>query len=275
VDYRFVSAGYLEAMGLRLIAGRTIEPADQRAANFAVLSAGTARALWPEGNAVGRRFYWGDQHEEVVGVVSDVYTASIESDPTPIVYLPLTGSNTVFPFSFIAIRTSENPLAAVAMLRAAVAAIDPTLAISQVRTMEQIDDAALAPRRFQMHLIGVFAVAALLIASLGSYSVLAYAVATRTQEIAMRVALGAGYRTIVAMVLRQGLKPVLLGVLVGLAAALLLGRFLASMLYAVKPTDPGTIASVVAVTLAAALVACWIPARRAAKAPPLKALRDQ
>lgn len=275
VDYRFVSAGYLEAMGLRLIAGRTIEPADQRAANLAVLSAGTARALWPEGDAVGRRFYWGDQLEEVVGVVSDVYTASIELDPTPIVYLPLTGSNTVFPFSFIAIRTSENPLAAAAMLRAAVATIDPTLAISQVRTMEQIDDAALAPRRFQMQLIGAFAAAALLIASLGSYSVLAYAVATRTQEIAMRIALGAGYRTIVAMVLRQGLKPVLIGLLAGLAASLLLGRFLAGMLYEVEASDPATIASVVAVILAAALVASWIPAGRAAKASPLEALRDQ
>jgi putative ABC transport system permease protein len=196
-------------------------------------------------------------------------------DPTPIVYLPLTGSNTVFPFSFIAIRTSENPLAAVAMLRAAVAAIDPTLAISQVRTMEQIDDAALAPRRFQLRLIGAFAAAALLIASLGSYSVLAYAVATRTQEIAMRIALGAGYGTIVSMVLRQGLKPVLIGLLAGLAASLLLGRFLAGMLYEVEPSDPATIASVVAVVLAAALVASWIPAGRAAKASPLEALRDQ
>jgi putative ABC transport system permease protein len=126
-----------------------------------------------------------------------------------------------------------------------------------------------------MRLIGAFAAAALLIASLGSYSVLAYAVATRTQEIAMRVALGAGHRAIVAMVLRQGLKPVLLGLLAGVVMALLLGRFLSGMLYAVQPSDPQTFGAVVAVILAAAFVASWIPARRAANAPPLQALRDQ
>ncbi|HEX5047505.1 MAG TPA: ADOP family duplicated permease [Gammaproteobacteria bacterium] len=276
VDYRYVSAGYLEAIGVRLVAGRTLEPTDM-GRKVAVLSAATARALWPEGGAVGRRFYNGapDDTFEVVGVVSDAYSSSLEADPTPLVYEPLTATFFVFTPVSIAIRTSGEPLAAVAMLRSAVAALDPTLALSRIETMAAIDDAALAARRFQMLLVAAFAAAALLIASLGSYSVLAYSVATRTQEIAMRMALGADQGTIVAMVLRQGLKPVLIGLLAGIAAALALGRFLAGMLYGVEPSDPATLLSVVGVILISALIASWVPAWRAANAPPLEALRDQ
>jgi putative ABC transport system permease protein len=272
LQYRWVSPGYFRAMGLPLRAGRSFVSAD-RPRLVAVLSERAARLLWPEEQAIGRRFYTDtpDRLYEVVGVVPDVHTEDPATEPFPLVYLPawLPGS----PIAAVAVRTTASPSAAAGILRDVVASLDRDLAISDVQTMAAIDRAALGERRFQLILIVMFAVASLLVAALGTYSVLAYSVATRMHEIAIRMALGARQRTVMAMVFRQGMGPVLLGLGIGVAGAMAAGRLLSALLYAVTPTDPATLATVVAVTVGAATLACWIPARRAARTSALRALR--
>jgi putative ABC transport system permease protein len=275
VDYRFVSEGYLEAMGIPILQGRAFRASDF-GRDVAVLSEGTAKLLWPDGDFVGRRFHRGTPDElfEVVGIVPDVHSTDLAQQPTPIVYTPVkTTMGFVFPVASIAIRAQGNPEAAVGMLRAAVAALDRELAIASVRTMTEIERASLAQRRFQLALVVVFGSATLVIAALGIYSLLAYTVASRTQEIAVRIALGAQPPRVRAMVLREGLRPVTVGLALGIGGALLLGRLLSSLLFEVAPTDPATFTAVAAVTLAAAFLAAWVPARRAARTPLLTALR--
>lgn len=277
VDYRFVTEGYLEAMGIPILQGRALR-ANDLGSNVAVMSESTAEIAWPDGGFIGRRFYRGtpDEFFEVVGVVPDVHTVDLARQPIPIVYTPvLTASGFVFPYASIAIRTQGDPEAAVSMLRDAVSALDPELALASVRTMTQIERASLAQRRFQLALVVVFGGATLVIAALGIYGLLAYTVASRRQEIAVRIALGAQSPRVRSLVLREGLRPVLAGLTLGVAGALLLGRLLSNLLFEVAPTDPATLAAVTAVTLAAAFLAAWVPARRAARTPLLTALRHE
>ena len=204
----------------------------------------------------------------------DVPTVDLAADPTPIVYVPLTATGgVVFRAASVAVRTRGDPSTAAAMLRNAVASLDAGLAVSKVRPMSDIEDASLGARRFQLVLVAVFAIGSLLIAALGTYSVLSYAVAARTHEFAMRMALGAGRANVLALVLRQGMAPVLLGLVLGIAAALALGRLLANLYFSVVPSDAATLATVTAVTLAVALLASLLPARRAARTSLLDALR--
>ncbi|HMB73549.1 MAG TPA: FtsX-like permease family protein, partial [Gammaproteobacteria bacterium] len=160
-----------------------------------------------------------------------------------------------------------------AVLRNAVAELDPDLAVANVQTLQQIEAASVGARRAQLYLVGAFGAASLLIAALGIYSVLAYTVSARRHELALRMALGAGRGNVLAFVLRQGMLPVLVGIVVGIAAAMALGSVLASLLYEVAPTDAATLLTVVAVTLIAALLASLLPARRAAGTSLLNALR--
>jgi predicted permease len=275
VDYRFVSEGYLEAMGIPVLQGRGLR-ADDFGVDVAVMSESTAKRVWPDGAFIGRRFHRGNPEEmfEVVGVVPDVHSEDLAKQPVPIVYTPVkTTRGFVFPLASIALRTPSDPEAAAGLLRDAVHALDPELALANVRTMTQIERASLAQRRFQLALVVVFGGATLVIAALGIYSLLAYTVASRRQEIALRIALGARSPRVRSLVLREGFRPVLAGLGLGIAGSLLLGRLLSNLLFEVTPTDPVTFATVAAVTLAAAFFAAWGPARRAARMPLLTALR--
>ncbi len=275
VQYRFVSPGYFDALGIRLVAGRTLRRADE-GHTAAVLSLGAARLLWPGRNPLGRRFSRGNPGEffKVVGLVPDVNSEDLATNPAPLVYAPLTATGgVVFRVSSVAIRTRGEPAAAAGTLRRAVASLDKELAISNIRTMEQIDSASFAERRFQLTLVVAFGAASLLIAALGIYSTLAYSVARRDQELAVRMTLGAQQSRVITMVVIEGLRPVLLGLALGLAAAIVFGRLLANLLYSVKPTDPATIACVVAVTVAAAFLASLLPALRAARRSLLESLK--
>lgn len=278
VDYRFVSPGYLEAMGIQLLAGRPIDARDDGRL-VAVLSESVARRFPPRGGVVGRRFYRGDADQadlfEVIGLVPDVPSDDLAVEPRPIVYVPLRDASAgrVLSLARVAVRTEGDPKLAAGLVRSTVAALDRELAISDIRTMSEIESASLGERRFQLILAIAFGTASLLIAALGTYSVVAYDVARRAHDIAMRMALGANAQRIVATVLKHGMRPVVLGVVAGLGVALLLGRYLTALLFGVSPWDPVTLAGVASVTLVAALLASWLPARRAARASPLDALR--
>jgi predicted permease len=275
VQYRFVSDGYFGALGIGLLAGRPLRE-DDAGRKVAVVSRRLAQLLWADANPVGRRFHRGTPGEtfEVVGLVPDVPTTDLAADPTPIVYAPMTATGgVVFRVGSIAVRTRGDPSTAVATLRNAVASLDAGLAISKVRTMSDIEDISLGARRFQLVLVAGFGIASLLIAALGTYSVLSYAVAARTHEFAMRMALGAPRGKVLVLVLRQGMAPVLLGLALGIAAALGMGRLLANLYFSVVPSDATTLATVTAVTLAVALLASLLPAQRAARTSLLDALR--
>ena len=275
VQYRFVSAGYLEAMGIPVLAGRSLAPEDV-GRNVVVLSEGAARRVFRGANPIGRRIWRGDPNEsfEVVGVVPDVHSRELTRDPDLLVYAPQTATGgTVFPFASVAVRMQGDAATGVGTVRRVVASLDPQLAISRARTMAEIESAAVAERRFQTVVVVVFAVAALLIAALGTYGILAYTVRTRSRELAIRLALGARPSSVSAMIVGQGMRSVALGLAIGIGLALAFGRLLTSLLFAVAPTDPVTFAAVIGVTLGSALIASWLPARRAARTPVLDALR--
>ena len=278
VDYRFVSPGYLEAMRIPLVAGRSIAARDDGRL-VAVLSEGVARRFPRRDGVVGQRFYRGEGDQadlfEVIGLVPDVHSDDLAAEPRPIVYVPLRdpSEGRVLSLARIAVRTEGDPALAAGLVRNTVASLDRELAVSKLRTMSEIESASLGQRRFQLVLAIAFGAASLLIAALGTYSVVAYDVVRRGRDIAMRMALGANAQRIVVTVLRDGMQPVLLGVVAGVGSALLLGRYLTGLLFGVAPWDPVTLAGVAGVTLGAALLASWLPARRAARASPLEALR--
>jgi putative ABC transport system permease protein len=279
VEYRFVSPGYLEAMGIPLMAGRSVEAQDDGRL-VAVLSEGVARRFWSGREVIGRRFYRGNPDEagdlfEIIGLVPDVHSVDLATEPKPLVYVPLRGrfEGAVFPTVSIAARTEGDPAMAAAFVRNTVASLDRELAVSKIRTMSEIESASLDERRFQLILAIAFGAASLLIAALGTYSVVAYDVARRAHDISMRMALGADARRVVVTVLKHGMQPVVLGVIAGVGGALLFGRYLTGLLFAVSPWDPVTLASVAGVTLVAALLASWLPARRASRVSPLDTLR--
>jgi putative ABC transport system permease protein len=277
VDYRFVSPGYLEAMGIPLVEGRSVKDYDD-GRFVAVLSEGVARRYWSEGDVVGRRFFRGDPAQddvfEIIGVVPDVHSADLATEPKPLVYVPLRGRfGVVWPTVAIAVRTEGDPAMAAGGLRSTVASLDRELAVSEIRTMVEVESASLGERRFQLILAIAFGAASLLIAALGTYSVVAYDVARRAHDISMRMALGADARRVIAAVLKQGMQPVVFGVLAGVGSALLVGRYLTGLLFEVSPADPVTLVSVAGTSLVAALLASWVPARRAARQSPLETLR--
>lgn len=276
IEYRFVSPGYLEAMGIPILAGRSLAPREYRD-HVPVISERTAMQVWGEPRPLGRRFHTGSPEDptyEVVGIVPDVPSEDLAVEPVPIVYAPLAATpSIVFPVASISVRTVGDPSAAAGLLRETVRSLDPDLALGPLRTMSEVEAATLAERRFLLALVVAFGAASLLIAALGTYAVLSYGVANRAQELAVRLALGAPAKAVRSLLLLQGLRPVIVGLVGGIAAASLSGRLLSGLLYAVTPGDPAILAAVAGVTLFAAALACWLPAHRAVRMPLLDSLR--
>ncbi len=273
LSYRPATPDYFRAMGIPLLAGRTMEDRDYpRLA--AVLSARAAERVWPGQDPIGKRFSRGDPDGpwfEVVGVAGDVRGSGIDQAPQAIVYVPLWVRTPQS--ASVAVRAAGDPASVTAQLRRAVWSVDSQVPLADVMTMSGIERQSTAYRRFLMQLVMAFAAAALLIAALGTYSVLAWSTARRKAEIGVRMALGAGAAEVRAMILRQGMRPVICGSVAGLAVAWAAGQALSSLLFQVGARDPLTYALVVAVTTSAALAACWIPAYRASRIPPVQALR--
>ncbi|HKG94849.1 MAG TPA: FtsX-like permease family protein, partial [Gemmatimonadaceae bacterium] len=277
--YRVVSPELMRALGVPLLRGRPLEARDDSAASHAALvNAAFAARVWPGVDAVGRRirFLGMDAHNDVwltvVGVVGDMRQIALESAPAPEVYVSYRQRPERAGAMSIVIRTSGAPAALAPAVRAAVRARDPLVPV-ELTTMDERVRRSVADRRFVMLVLAAFGAVALVLAAAGIYGVLSYTVARRTREIGVRVALGAQRGTVLAMVLRDAMRPVLAGAAAGAVAALLLGRLMRGLVYGVGVADPVALGLAAALLLAVALAASWMPAHRAARVDPLTALR--
>jgi putative ABC transport system permease protein len=286
VDTRSISAGYLTTMHIPLRRGRDFSSADapDRPAT-AIISESMAKRFWPNEDAIGKHLtmtFNPGKVREVVGIVGDVKLTGLDaanSDST--IYLPMSQTS-VAPYedwhSFsmqLAVRTTSQPASVTSAVTAAIHSIDPTQPLVDVMTMDDVIATSLSQRRFSMFLLAAFAVLALLLAAVGIYSVLSFAVRRRVREIGIRVALGAETKDILRLVVTEGMKPALLGLALGVAGALALGRVVASFIYGIAAYDPLTFAAVAALLATVALLASIIPAFRAARIEPTRALRDE
>jgi putative ABC transport system permease protein len=273
VDMRGISPDYFRALGIPLRGGRLFEEADRQRL-VAIVGESTASRVWPGENAIGKRIHLGEKSEpalEIVGIAGDVRADRLQKSAQLVVYLPYWMQ--MRSAASLIVRTGMDPRSIASAVRAELRKLDPELPVPRFRTMQEIVDASVAERRFQLALVLSFAGIALALASLGIFGVVSYSVAQRRGEMGIRLALGATSGDLRMMVLRQGLAPVAIGLAAGLAGALALGRALEGLLYGVKPADSMTLAAVAALLLAVGAAACWLPALRASRADPLTALR--
>jgi predicted permease len=272
--FRMVTTQYLPTLGVPLRRGRHFEHRDTAAAPpVAVVNETMARRSWPGQDVIGKRFKNSQQGLwiTVVGLVGDVHQAGLELAPQPEMYRPYRQERNLA--SGLLIRTASDPLAIAAAVRRAIWAVDASQPVTNIASMEDVLDGEVDQRRSQMLLLGAFAGLALTLASLGIYGVLAYLVSFRTQEIGVRMALGARPADVLRAVLLRGLWIAVVGLGLGLAAALLLTRLMAHMLFGVRPVDPATYAGAAIAALAMSLLASYIPAWRATRIDPIAALR--
>jgi putative ABC transport system permease protein len=275
-----VSPGYFEAMEIPLVSGRTLDATDRiGSTEVAVVNRAAADRFFAGVAAVGQRFRIGGPGDggtwiEVVGVVEDTRNRGLDTRPRPEIY----GSTRQIPAGnqfFILIRARNDPRSLLPAVRRTVAAMDPDQPIYAVRTMDEVLSGSIAPRRIAALALAFFSAFALLLASMGIYSVVAFGVAERRREMGLRLALGAEAGQVQRLVVRQALLPVLLGGLAGLGLAFGLQGFLQSLLFEISPTDPLTFFAVTGFLLAVATLASWLPARRGTSVDPVSALRRE
>jgi putative ABC transport system permease protein len=208
---------------------------------------------------------------EIVGVVGDIKYSGLDSKPEPAYYVPL--AQNTWGGAYLVVRGQADPISLIPAIRQQIWELDKDIPIANLSTMNQLMSESVAVPRFRTFLLGVFAALALALASFGTYGVVSYSVSKRTHEIGIRMALGARGRDAMMLVIRQGMSAVLLGVMIGLGGSLALTRLMKSLLFEVSTTDFSTFAGVAALLIAVALLACWIPARRASRVDPMAALR--
>jgi predicted permease len=271
-NVRWASPDYFQAMGIPLLDGRTFDSRD-REKKVAVISSKLARALWPMQNAVlGQKLVYDGQEAEVIGVVADV-RVNADREAVPMLYAPYWEG--AMERAVVVAGTTGDALSIAGSMRAAVHRADPDVPVAGMRTLDEVLAKSVSERRFQALLTAAFALCALLLAGLGIYGVVSYWVAKRTREIGIRATFGARSLDLHLMVLRQGMTPVVLGLVIGVAGALACGRLLQSLLYEIEAHDPLILAAVVAAVLVTTVLACYLPARRAAKVDPMVALRHE
>jgi putative ABC transport system permease protein len=277
-ERRMVTPGYFAALNIGVQRGRDFTPEDDSSHSpVVVINETLARQYFGDADPIGRRLRMGRNNPNnswrtIVGVVRDVKSETLEAETMPQAYFPLTQwahSNTMS----VVVQVEGDPLALVSAVRAEMKALDPYLPLANVRTLAQVRSAATSARRFNVILLGLFAGTALLLTVVGLYGVIAYLVGRREREIGIRLALGAGQAAIQRLIVMQGMKPVIVGGAIGLLAALALTRWMQSLLFGVSAADPLTFILVPLLLAAVALLACWIPARRATKVDPMIALR--
>jgi predicted permease len=284
VEYRLISPDYFRAMNMTVRQGRPFNESDAAGAEPVVIVNETfVRRNFAKVEPLGRRLcvgceYVGDPAmRSVVGVVNDTKQRNLSDAAPPIVFLPLAQAvegvrGNLQQASFV-LRATGDPLALSAAVSSEMRGLDPAVPVRRLRSMEQVVGRSVAPQRFNMSLLGLFAALGLVLAAVGIYGVMAYGVSQRTHEIGLRMALGAQARDVMKMVVRQGMALAMIGVAIGLGASYALTRLMKTLLFGVSATDPLTFA-VIALSLGLmALLACWIPARRAAKVDPMIALR--
>jgi putative ABC transport system permease protein len=282
-NYRVASAGYLKTMGIPLIAGRWIEDRDrEQAPPVVVINSEFARTHFPEQSPLGQHIQLGETPDpsvpwmQIVGVVADV-KQSLASESAAEMYVPYRQADAVLPVFALSlvVRTAGDPLAQTNSIRALVHGIDANQPITGIQTMEENVSQSIAEPRFRTVLLATFAGIALVLAAVGIFGVMSYSVAQRTRELGLRIALGSSRSRVLQLVLVQGLRLTVVGIVIGLAATFLLTRFVSSMLFNVPPYDPLTLAGVVAALVVISLSACYLPARRATLVDAMVALREE
>lgn len=278
--YRIVTPEIFSTLGLRLQRGRVLDRDDGPALRAVVVNAALVHKYYPGEEALGKKIYLGAPDNRViddatiVGIVDDTHDAGMAQQPLPIVYLPWATTPWASNFA-VAVRVDGDAEALAPAVRAAVKELYPAAPIRAMRTMDDVVSTAFAPARWWTTLLGVFALVALIISIVGIFGVLSFIVAQRTRELGIRLALGASAAEVQRIVLRRALALASAGLAIGIAGALLLTRWMTTLLYEVKPTDPATLVSVAAGLLGMALVSSYLPARRATRIDPLVALRSE
>jgi putative ABC transport system permease protein len=274
---RSVTPGYMEALSIPLKAGRLFAAQDSESGpRVAIISESAARRYWPGENPVGRQIRVhvnesGRQPREIVGVVGDVRTRGMETAPVPVIYTPHAQYG---PESMtVVVRAPGDPGTLLPGLKGALAALAPGVAIGRARMMDDLVSASVAQPRFRTLLLTIFAAVSLALAAVGLYGVVAFSVSQRRSELGLRIALGADPRHVLRLVLREGMTPVAIGILLGLGGAALMARLMKALLFGVDPFDPLTFAAVAMALACVGLAACYIPARRATRVDPAAALR--
>jgi predicted permease len=279
-----VRENFLEAMGIPLLYGRTFGPHDDAASpKVVVVNQTFAKTFFPNENAIGKRFTYDTSKPdelEIVGICKDAKYATQRDDVPPTIYCPYRQERPL-PYATFEVRTAADPNSIVASVRDAVRQVDSNLPVSSVKTQIEQADETLRMERLFAKLLTLFALLAQQLAAIGLFGVLAYAVSQRTHEIGIRMALGADRASVLKMIVRQGMTLAVLGVILGLVGAYVLTKYLESwislskMLFGVKVSDPLTYAAIAVLLTVVALIACYIPARRATKVDPLVALRAE
>lgn len=279
---RVATPDYFRTLGIPLKSGRTFTPADRPGTPVVLLlSEAAARRIFPGEDPLGKRVavtmgsaaYPDGVSGEVVGVVGNVHQQGLDRAVEPEVYVAF--DQVPFRSMDLTVRTTDEPFSLAAGVREAVREIDPNLPVSDFRTVEQVVAESVSQPRFYMMLLTLFAAVALTLAAVGIFGVISFTVTQRTREIGMRMALGADARTVLGMVVRGGMRMVLVGLAIGLVLTFTLTRLVKGMLFGVAPTDPLTLLGVVLVLGGVALLACWLPARRATRIDPMVALRAE
>jgi putative ABC transport system permease protein len=281
-DFRTASTDYFETIRLPLVRGRTFAETDnEKALPVAVINQSTARHRWGDEDPIGRRVSFDrDQHGTVdgqtwitiVGIVSDVKQYGLDREPTDEIYIPLAQSGFA---NNLLVRTAADPMSVASLMRKAIYAADADTAIDRVQTLEHVRSDAVASPRLTAILLAMFAALALVITAAGIAGVMSLSVSQRRHELGVRLALGATPAKVLRMVMGQGMSFVLLGLSIGIAGALLLGRLMSALLFSVQPSDPITFVAVSAVLVLVAAAACFVPARRVTSIDPMIALRSE
>jgi putative ABC transport system permease protein len=278
--YQLASPDYFRTLGIPLVRGRVFTDGDgPETSSVAVINQALADLYWPDEDPIGRRVTWGDPTDEdanwvtIVGIVGDTRYDGLDEPPRPEIYRPY--AQAPMPFMTLVVRSELDVAGLTSAVRQAVMEVDPAQPVYEIHAMEEVLSDSLASRRFSMLVLGVFAAAALVLAAVGLYGVLSFSVAQRSNEIAIRMALGAQATDVVGRVVKQGFWLAALGLAIGTCGAIGLTRLMANMVYGVSATDPLTFAAGILLIIAVALAASWVPAARAGRADPMEVLRGE
>jgi len=270
--FGFISEDYFRTMGIAMMKGRDFNERDTSdSPQVVIINPAAARQFWPNEDPIGKRIKALRQVREIIGVSGEVKQAGLDKPSDPEIFLPY--QQAPFLYLQLAVRTTDDPMKTVAAIKHEVQTIDQDMPLTGIKTMDQYLSDSIANPRFQSRVLSLFAAIALLLAAAGLYGVMSYAVAQRKHEIGVRVALGARSSDVLKLVVGEGLKLTLIGIAIGLVAAVALTRLLASLLFGVSTTDPATFVIIALLLISVALLACYLPARRATKVDPMVALR--